>query len=241
MTTEANPVSSKLSQDWTWVTHHLAALVITGALVIGSVYGVESLIAKHDAGEATKYTALLNTQAEQIKTVQSQLAANEAAEEARDAAYQKTIAQLAQSIATRNTQVQQQVKNDATLSTQEAAVRLATQTGAKAGEVTATATGVDIDLPVTRGIVTSLDLLPVAQADLADTQKQLVAQKALTVDAQNDATGQKNLANMYQGQLTIQTEACNATIKSLKAKRRKSILKAFGIGFVSGYIAGKIL
>src|SRR4029077_546957 len=237
MTTEANPVSSKLSQDWTWVTHHLAALVITGALVIGSVYGVESLIAKHDAGEATKYTALLNTQAEQIKTVQSQLAANEAAEEARDAAYQKTIAQLAQSIATRNTQVQQQVKNDATLSTQEAAVRLATQTGAKAGEVTATATGVDIDLPVTRGIVTSLDLLPVAQADLADTQKQLVAQKALTVDAQNDATGQKNLANMYQGQLTIQTEACNATIKSLKAKRRKSILKAFGIGFVSGYIA----
>lgn len=236
MTTETTTKTS----DWQWITHHLAALAITGVLVIGSVYGVESIIARHDEANSTKWNSLLSQQAAQTKDLQQELVADEAQSAARDAQYQKTIQQLAQTIAQRNAQNAQQQKQDATLDAQQAAQRLATQTSAAAGEVTATNDSINIDLPIARRVVSNLDLLAVDEANLADTQKQLTEQKQLTVDAQTDAAGQKNLAVMYQDQLKTQTAACTAEIKTLKAKHRKNILKAFGIGFVTGFIAGHI-
>jgi hypothetical protein len=236
MTTETTPATktNTLAQDYAWVTHHLIALAIAASFILGGVYLTESLIAKHDQQNSDKWNSLLVQQESQTKVIQQQLAADENAAAARDAQYQKTIAQLAQTIVQRNATNAQQQKQDATLDTQQAAVRLANQTHAQTGEVVATDSGVSIDLPITRSIVGSLDLLPVVQSNLADTQNQLANETKLAADAQTDAAGQKNLASMYQEQLTTQTAACNATIKTLKAKQRKNIFKAVGIGIGVG-------
>ena len=218
--------------------HHLILVAITVLLVTGAVYGVESLIAKHDAANSTKWTSLLDAEAAQTKTLQTQITADEAAAAIRDAAYQKTISQLAQTISVRNTQVAQQVKNDATLDAQAAAVRLDSQTQAAPGEIVAANDSVTLDLPVTRRVVASLDLLPVAQADLADTEKQLAAQQGLTSDALADDDAQKKLVSAQAQMLVDSSKACDATVKAVKASARKGKLKWFGIGFVAGFVSG---
>ena len=219
-------VVSKIEHDWTWIQQHLLALVLVALLIGGAVYGVEGIIARHDAANDSKYAALLATQTAQTKTLVQQLSDFEAQATVRDQQYQATIASLAQSINTRNANAKKQAQVDANLDVSAAAARLAQQTQAAAGEVTVSNNDVLVDLPITRRIVDNLDTLPVVQADLVDTQTQLNAQKALTADAQTDTTNAKAVINSQTVQLADQTKACNAQVKAVKAKNRRTIIKA---------------
>lgn len=239
MTEPAAPVApDKIKQDWTWVTHHILSLALAAALALGGIYLTESIVARHDAENSTKWNSILQTQAAQTAALQKQIASDEQAAAIRDAAYQKTITQLAQTISVRNAQATQQVKNDATLDAQQAAVRLATQTQAAPNEIVATNDSIVVDLPITRRIVGSLDLLPVAQQNLADTEKQLAAQQGLTADAVADDGKQKQIVSDLQQTVLDQDKTCLAQVKALKAASRKGKLKWFGIGYVAGFISG---
>ena len=218
--------------------HHLILLVLAAVLVTGSVYGVEGVIARHDLENSTKWNSILQTQTAQTAALQKQIASDEQAAAIRDAAYQKTITQLAQTISVRNAQATQQVKNDASLNAQQAAIRLATQTQAAPNEIVATNDSIVVDLPVTRRIVGSLDLLPVAQQNLADTEKQLAAQQGLTADAVADDGKQKQIVVDLQQTVLDQDKACLAQVKTLKAQNRKSKIKIFFVGYVAGFISG---
>ena len=231
-------VVSKIEHDWTWIQQHLLALVLVAILIGGAVYGVEGIIARHDAANDSKYAALLATQTAQTKTLVQQLSDFETQATVRDEQYQATITSLAQTINTRNANAKKQAQVDANLDVNAAAARLATQTQASAGEVTVSNNDVVLDLPITRRIVDNLDTLPVVQADLVDTQTQLNAQKALTADAQTDATNAKAVISAQALQLTDQTKACNAEIKSIKAKNRRTNIKFFIAGVVSGIFLG---
>ena len=191
----------------------------------GAVYGVDSIVARHDAARSTQFAQILATQAEQTKTLQQQLAADEAATAVRDAQYQATIAQLSKSIQVRDANAQKQQQTDTTLDAVSAASRLAAQTGAQSGEISVAGDNVTLDLPITRRIVAAFDELSVAQADLQDTKNQLTAQAGLTLDANTKLADADKVITSQTAQLTDATKSCNAQIKTLKAKQRRIFSK----------------
>lgn len=231
---------STISKDWNYITQHIILLLVIAALVFGSVYGIEGLIAKHDAATASKYETILNTQAGQTKALQQQLSQDSAASAQRDAQYQSTISQLSASIAQRNATEQQQQKTDATLDAVSAAQRLTEQTQASNGEIIAEQNNVQLDLPTARRVVSNLDSIPVISANLADTQKQLTAQEGLTADTKSQLADAKTLIASQNQQQVDTTKACNAQISSLKAQARKSKMKWFLTGLISGFTLGLV-
>ena len=234
MTTEVSP----LTTDWNWIKAHTALLVLAASLAAGSVYGVDALIAKHDAANEKLADARLVTATAQTTAAQNQLAQEQQQLLVLVQQLQAQNAKLSQSISARNTQTATQVKNDASLSAQEAAVRLSAQTQASPGEVVATGDTVVLDLPMSRHVVSDLDLLVTSQADLQDTQTQLANETQLFNKSQDETAAQAKVIADLTGQNKEQVVVCNAQIEVLKASNRKSKIKSFFIGFGVGFVAG---
>jgi hypothetical protein len=234
-------IVATIQKDWSWLISHLILLAVVGLLVTGAVYGTESLIAKHDAARSTQFAQILATQAAETKTLQQQFAADELASAVRDAQYQQTIAQLSKSIQVRDANAQKQQQTDATLDAVSAASRLATQTGAKPGEVTVAEDNVILDLPITRNIVASLDSLATIEADLQDTKNELTAQTGLTADANTKLADADKVIASQTTQLADSTKACQAQISAVKAEARKSKFHWFIGGYIAGFVSAKIL
>lgn len=235
----ADLTPSIVTTDWNWLKAHALILALVAILVGGAVYGVDSIIARHDAATSTKFEQILKVQAAQTQALQTQLSTDEAANAQRDAQYQATIASLSQSILQRDANAKKQTAVDASLSAAAAAQRLVQQTNASPSQVAVAGNSVTMDLPLTRNVVADLDAFSVAKADLSDTQKQLVAQTGLTADANQNLADAKQVIGSQTLQLADQTKACNAQIKTLKAKQRKNLFKAFFAGVVVGIIGGR--
>jgi hypothetical protein len=244
-TTEIVPtiVTSVIAKDWAWLTSHLLALIVVGGLIVGGVLGVEKLVQDHDVANATKYTTLLAQQTQQTQALQKQLQADEAQSAQIEAQLLAQNAQLTKQISARNIAVAAQVKTDATLSTQQAAARLAQQTNASAGEVTASDASVTLDLPITRAVVSDLDELPVVTANLADTTTKLNNETTVATNAQSDLSAADKVITAQTAQMADATKACNAQIAVVKAKARRSKIKSFlvGLGVGLGLWAGHAL
>lgn len=236
-TSNANLVST-IKTDWTWFTQHLLLLIVLAAMLGGAVYGVDSLVARHDASTQSKYESILATQAAQTNVLIAQLKADEDASAQRDAAYQATIASLSKSIVARNAASKVQQTTDANLDISAAANRLQAQTNAQPGEITIVGPDANIDLPVTRTIVANLDALATAQGDLVDTQNSLDAQTGLTNDANKKLTDAESIIASQTTQAATATKVCDAQIKTLTANNRKRTIKTFFVGFGVGFVAG---
>lgn len=247
MSTSSNPLST-IKADWSWLVHHLILVGVMAALVFGGVYYVNSLIEKHDEArnqaaqsalaEAHKESATL---AEQLKTDQATQAATTAANAARDAQSQATIKALIDTMNRRDAQLEATLKQNATLTAQQAADKLAAQTKAVPGEVKAAGDTLIIDLPIARNIVSTYDSLLTAQADLVDEKKKYDAQVQMTTDAQsNTNAANKSLADATKTiaakdvELVKAGDACRSEIKVVKDKARKRMM----IVAVTAYIAG---
>lgn len=233
-----------VEKDYAWVKMHIAALLVTfvliGGSVVGSVYGVESLIAKHDLATEQRYNTALAGEVANTKAAQDALATTIASFNTQLQALQAQNAQLAQSVIARNAQTQKQVKIDATLDAQETAQRLATQTSASAGQVQVAPNGSDITiaLPITRSIVADLDSLQSSQANLVDTQKELDNTNQLFTSSQQVVAAQKTTIDSLTAQNAGQVKACAEEVKTAKAVARKSKAHWFVRGFVVGFITG---
>ena len=232
------PVTSTLLKDWHWLTQHLVALAIVVGLAFGGVYFVENLISKHDAANSAKYEQILALQTAQTQTLQKQLSTDEANWAQVEAQLLAQNAQLTKQISQRNQAAAVQVQADASLSAAQSAIRIAQQTNSGPGEVVATGDTVTLDLPISRVVTADLDRLFVAQADLADTQKELVNETQIATDAKADAASEKNVIVAQTAELADQKKSYEAQITTLKAENRKSKLKWFGIGYVAGFISG---
>jgi hypothetical protein len=230
-------IVTTVKHDWTWIIQHGIGVLLVALICFGSIYGVESLISRHDAENASKYEKILSEQAAQTKTLQQQLADDVAANAQRDASYQRTIAQLSQGIIQRNADAQKQQKADASLDASSAAQRLSQQTQST-GEIAVAENNVVLDLPIARRVVSDLDSLVVVQGNLADTQAQLKAQQGLTADAQTEASDAQQVIAAQASQLTEQDKVCKEKLTAANAAARKGKLKWFGIGFLTGFVAG---
>ena len=238
--TQPSTVVSVIAKDWSWFVSHLVVLILVGALVAGGVYGVESLIAKHDAATLAKDNAALATVVAQNQTLISEAQTKDVLLQQAITALSAANAQLSAKQNARNVQLATQVKTDATLSAQQAADRLTQQTKAAPGEITASGDTIVADLPMSRTIVTDLDELPVVTANLADETTKLTNETTLATTAQADVTAQKAEISGLNTQLADSAVACAAEVKTEKAKAKKGKLKWFGIGFIVGFASGAI-
>jgi hypothetical protein len=236
--TQPSTIVSVVARDWSWFVSHLVALVIVIGISIGGIYALESLNAKRDAATLAKDNAALATVVAQNQTLIAEAQSKDALLQQAITALSAANAQLSAKQTARNTQLATQVKTDATLSAQQAADRLTQQTNAAPGEITASGDTVVADLPMSRTIVTDLDELPVATANLADTQKQLANETEIATTAEADVTAQKAEIAGLNMQLADSAVACAAEVKTEKAKARKGKLKWFGIGFIVGFASG---
>lgn len=220
-------ITTKIKADYSWLTHHLLMLALVGILVIGSVYGVESLIAKHDTAKDAQWKSV-------VAADQARLATDEANWQQQFQVLSAQNTQLLTAIQARDSALAVQQKKDATLSANDAAQRLAQQTKAAPGEVTAQGNNLLVDLPISRGIVTSLDELFTIRTDLADTKTQLANETTIAGNAQKDLSEQKT-AN------SDQVKACAAQVADIKAQARKSKTKIAAIFTVVGIVAARLL
>jgi len=229
-----------LTYDLNYLKHHILLLAITGAFVIAGIWGVESLVAKHDIATEAKYNSLLAAQVQQNASVEAQITAQEAHYQEIEKTLLAQNAQLSKTILDENTAIAKQRQADATLSAQQAAERISQQVKAAPGEVTANGNNVIADLPVARSIASSLDLLVGTQSELADTQTQL--KNETTIDANDKSTigQQTTLIAGLKKQNDDQIVACAAQVSAVKATARKNSLKWFAKGFVTGLVTGII-
>ena len=224
------PLNSTLTRDWAWLKAHLLGVAVIAVLVIGSVYGIESLVAAHDSATALHYNQILALQTQQTQTLQKQLSTDEANWAQVEAQLLAQNAQLTKQISQRNQAAAVQVQADASLSAQDSATRIAAQTHASVGEVTAQGNDVTLDLPITRVVVASLDQLPAVESDLADTTKQLANETTVAANAQSDVADAKKVIASQTTQLADADKSCKSQIAVVNAKARRGKLKAFFIG-----------
>lgn len=240
--TPAKPVTptpvatnSAIVADLKWIAAHAILLAVAGGFIVGGVYTVESLVASRDASRASQESAILSQVTQQTKSLQQQLATDEAQEVARDAQYQKTIASLAASIAQRDAASQQQQNQDKTLNAQQAATEI--NHDVPNGAAAAVDNDVSLPLDTARGVVSNLDLLPVTQADLADTKTQLANQTKITADAQAQVAEQEKLVSAQQDELAQAGKTCDARVAAANAKARKAGIKGIFEGAAAVLLA----
>lgn len=236
----AHLTNAVLIRDWSWITHHLILLAVSAVMAVGAVYLVESLIAKHDVANASATAQILATQVAQTKAMQAQWEVDQAQWAQTEKALLSQNSQLAKTIETDHAQVVKQRTIDATLTAQEAATRLAQQTAAKPGEVVAQGDAVLLDLPITRSVVSNLDLLAGTQSELINTQTQLSNETTVANNATENVAEQTKIITSLKAQNVDEINSCKAQIAVVKAKDRKSKIKWFFSGVVVGFIGKRL-
>src|ERR1700678_3856565 len=136
-------ILSTMSTD---IKSHLLAIIVVVGLIAGSIFAVDSLIARHDAATASKYELLL-------KQVQATTTADELAYKTTLAQLSAQNSQLSASIAQRDSALSVMLKADAQLSAQQAATKL--------GGTVAPDNTINLPLDTSRSLIALVDTLPV--------------------------------------------------------------------------------
>lgn len=215
---------------------HAILFALAAISIIGGVYGVETLVAQHDAATNAKWQTILATQTAQTVALQKQLTQDEATWAQIQAQLLAQNAKLANAVLTRDSQTQRKVTQDATLDAAGAASNI--NSHVQNGSAVAQSNNVVLPLDTARGVAASLDLLPTVQADLADTKTQLANEVKLVAGDAADIDEQKKLVLAQQQTLVDAQKKAASDLSVCRAKARKGKLKWFGIGYVAGFVSG---
>jgi len=246
----ATPVPiSTITQDLTWIRGHVITVLLVVALIIGGILGgvglVEHLEEKHDARVAAADLKKEGVDTATTQALVAQLAQEHADNVQRDAQQSALIQTLVAQMAAQRAATAKQVATDNTLSATDAASRLAVQTKAAPGDITVANNNVTMSLPITRQVVSDLDLLTQAQSDVSNLSGQLSAQQILTNDSKVELATANQVIAADKTELIATIKADNAScIASTKvavdAEAKKGRKRTFW-GVVLGLIGGAAL
>jgi hypothetical protein len=238
MTTPTDTVvSGTISDDLAWLRHHLILLALVVLLVVGSVYGIESVIAKHDHENALEKQAIAQTLAQQNQQFQSQTQIQINTLVQQNTALQQQIGVLATAITTRDSQLRTQQAQVPQLTPDQLSVEWQKDIKNAGNIKPILPSGYQVDQAAAVASVQAIEAVPVLQQDIGDLQNsnknlgvQLVNETAIYED-EKKAHASDNTAN------AAAIAAQNAKIKDITAQCRKSKLKWFGLGFLAGLFA----
>lgn len=233
-------ISNTVSQDLAWARHHLFLLVAVAVLVVGSVYGILTVIANHDKQGFLQQQAILQQFTEQNKQVQAQTKAEIDALAQQNVVLQQQLTTITTAIATRDAQL---IKDRAQIQTLPPS-QLATKWGASANEPAPT---IDSNgnflasLPLAQKSTDALIQLPVLTQDKKDLQTEVDKETTVANNTQKQFDDEKKAHTSDQEVCTQTIKTKDANIKSLKADARKRniliaiISAAFGFGLGHKY------
>lgn len=234
-------MTDTISNDLSWLKHHIVLLVIVIVLVGASVYGIESIIARHDAVSSAKADIVLQQQTAQTNLLATKLQQDEQLSAQQNAQLMAMNAQLSSYITQRDKAAAIIVQKDATLSALEAAQKITVQTKAQPGEVVVQGDTVQMDLSVSRTVVANQDQLPVVQADLTDAKTEIRQGETVIENLQTVVLDGRNTIDSMKTQAVDADRACKAEVATVKAQARKSKLKWFLTGLITGIIGGRYI
>ena len=221
-----------------WLLQHERLLIVLMVLLAGifTVNKIENVIASRDATRATVAEQALVSQ----KAIDAQLASNTATINAQYQSLLETLnkqnATLANAITSRSAALTVQQGSDAKLPPSGLAQRIQELAAAPSGSVSAVGSTVVLEQPAAVAVVESLDSIPVLTSNLNDT-KQIASNLTQELDKANVlGTALGAQVNGLNIQLKDSDTACKTEIASVKAKARKSKLRWFLIGVVTGFV-----
>ena len=230
-----------INNTQTWLQKHerliIVVLVIGLSLfVVQKYFDLSAAIESHKAQEAT---AIL--QAQTSKTNNDLDTAKQLLSTYQAALVQSATenSKLADAIANRNLNLTTQQNNDKILPPSKLANRWEMLTGSDNGDIIATSDGFSVSSIAAITTVQRLEQVPVLEQNVSDEQDK---EKNLqnSISKANDLISQgKITVNGLQLQLQDQTKACDAQIGLVKAEARKSKMKWFFAGLVTGFVGGK--
>jgi hypothetical protein len=228
---------TKIKADIAWAQHHLFLLAAVAVLTFAGIYGVLSLIARHDHDAALQQEAILKTFTQQNQLVQAQTKAQIDTLTQQNVALEQQVSSIATAIVARDRQLAQQQQTIKALPPPQLA--------AKWGEVASEpAPSIDTQgnflapIALVQKSVDALLSLPVLQADINDLKIQLTEET--TIAYNNDVKYQdEKKAHTSDNELGKQTVATkDAEIKDLKAAARKRNVIIAIIGGALGFGLG---
>lgn len=227
-------ITSKLSQDLNWARHHYLSLVGAAILVLISVYGIESILARraHDSFEQAQ--AILLQMQKQNEQTQAASKAEIDALNQQNSVLQQQFATLSAAIASRDAQLfkdRQEVKSLPPSA-------LATKWGAAANEPApsiATNGDFDVPLPLAQKSYDALLQVPVLTKDNTDLKSEAANQTQLAANNERKFEDEQK-AHTSDNATCKQTIATkDAEIKDVKAQARKRNIIVAIIGIALGY------
>lgn len=218
-----------------WFKHHLISFALVGVLVLGAVYGIESLVARHDHEADIRLQTIAEQMTKQNAIVQQQNQAQIQAISQQNVVLQQQLTALSSAIAARDAQL---IKDRQEIKTLPPPA-LAAKWGAAANEPPPTIdTAGDFlaPLPLAQKSVDALIQVPVLQQDAKDLQVSLDKETAV---ANNNDQKYQSEVKAHQSDTTTCTadkNALNAQITDIKAQARKDKTKWAVIGTIFGFL-----
>lgn len=231
----AVPTAIPLVSEYNWLKHHLLLLALVVLLAVGSVYGLESIVAKHDHEKDLQLQTIAQTMVQQNQTFQQQTQAKIDSLVQQNTALMQQNTALVSAITTRDTQLKTTQKSVPQLSPDQ--LSLEWQKSIKnAGNIKPETGGYSVDQAAAVATLQALESVPVLTQDISDLQAsnanlnvQLVNETQI-FQAEQKAHGSDNDANKAV------IVAKDAEIKDVKAQCRKSKMKWFWLGAVAGFL-----
>lgn len=241
MTNTQLPVTvPTVSSAQSWLKTH-ETIIITILILIVSYFVLDKSLSivqsweQHKANEAAQTLANDKAKADadlaQAKQALSQYQAVLSQNE-------KINAQLVANIQSRDNLLAAQQKTDATLPPSQLGQRWVGLVGDSG--IQPNTSGFAVSDTAALATVSKLEQVPVLTQDLKDEQTKSANLQKDVDNANGLISDGKNTITAMQQQEQAQTKACDAKVAAVKAEARKGKLKAFGIGYVLGYISGRV-
>lgn len=233
MTTDTQ-ITSTVSKDLDWARHHLFLLVAIVVLVIGSIYGIESILSSHAHESFLQQQAILQQFQEQNKLIQTQTKAEIETLTQQNVILQQQLTTLTVAIASRDAQLVKDREQIKTLPPPQLAIKWGTAANEPAPVLDSNNNFV-VPFPLGVKSVDALITVPILEKDKTDLQTQLTVET--TVANNNDVKFQDEKKAHGSDQ-----EACKQTIvtkdaeiKDIKAKNRKRNIIIAIVGAAFGF------
>lgn len=238
--TNDTQITSKFTADLGWVKHHVILLALVVLLTFGAVYGVETIIARHDDKNAIVLQTIAQQMQQSNQVLQQQNKAQIDALTQQNLQLQQEVSSLATAIATRDTQLQKTQAQVPQLSPDQLSSEWLARIK-NAGNIKPILGGYQVDQSAAVATLQQLESVPVLEED----KKDLEAEIANTAAQLNNETAKFDLEVKSHASDNAANKAAldakDAEIKKVKADCRKSKLKYGFIGTAVGIIIKAVL
>jgi hypothetical protein len=218
--------------------HHIILYAVAIVFALGLTYAIESKVADKADAQYQKQKALSDEKDASNAQFQKQVA-DQLAQMKSESDQQKLLnAQSQATIASLKQQLQDQKGKDATLPPNDLAARI--QTLAPGGAVIVVTNGYQMDQPEAVAVAQALENIPILNQELSLDQMVISRDDIIIANGEKSLDTEKAAHAGDVATLTADKDTLNKQITSLKDDARKSKLKWFLAGVVTGFTLGRI-